>query len=237
MQIRKFLFWIILMPSNQAIKHATAAPFDTLLGVYDGVKIYSSDYNKVDKSKYPNWNSYKNYESNIFTGFRWQCVELARRYLLLTKKLTFADVSMAYDIFNLTFLSNPMTGEKHPLNGYLNHYLVRPQVGSILIWKEGGGYEHTGHVAIITQVHEDHVTIIEQNVLDSIWPPGQDYSRRLDAKVSLDGTYSIHDNWFPGSEILGWMNLESSYTCKKYNSDGLDLKYTVPNRCTNCKIS
>ena len=54
---------------------------------------------------------------------------------------------------------------------------------------------------------------------------------------AVDGTYSIHDTWFPGSEILGWMNLEASYTCKKYNSDGLDLKYTVPNRCTNCKIS
>jgi hypothetical protein len=35
------------MTSNQAIKRATAAPFDILLGVYDGVKIYSSDYNKV----------------------------------------------------------------------------------------------------------------------------------------------------------------------------------------------
>ena len=37
----------------------------------------------------------------IYTGLKYQCVELARRYLILVKQITFEDVDFAYQIFTL----------------------------------------------------------------------------------------------------------------------------------------
>jgi len=62
------------------------APFGTLLGVAPGnVPVYSSDYDSADDKELPNRHAYRSYVDGIFMGYKWQCVEFARRWLYLNK--------------------------------------------------------------------------------------------------------------------------------------------------------
>ena len=57
------------------------APFATVLGVTDGgVEVFSCDYETADKTLFPDRDSYKATFNGVFTGYKYQCVELARRY-------------------------------------------------------------------------------------------------------------------------------------------------------------
>ena len=42
----------------------------------------------------------QHYVHGVYTGFQWQCVEYARRWLLLRKSCTFGDVPCACNIWN-----------------------------------------------------------------------------------------------------------------------------------------
>ena len=44
------------------------------------------------------------YLGREYMGYKWQCVEFARRYLYLNHGMVFTDVGMAYEIFSLRFL-------------------------------------------------------------------------------------------------------------------------------------
>ena len=80
-----------------------AAPFGTVLGYAPGnVPVYSSDYDTASDEEYPNRHAYRSYLDGVFMGYKWQCVEFARRWLYLNYGYIFDDVSMAYDIFRLT---------------------------------------------------------------------------------------------------------------------------------------
>ena len=47
-----------------------------------------------------------------------------------------------------------------------------PVLGDILLYAEGGHFEHTGHVAIVVDATEQYVRIAEQNMDDIMWPAG-----------------------------------------------------------------
>lgn len=82
-------------------------PFGALLGYAPGgVAIYSSDYDTVDPQQYPDDASFRSYIGNEYMGYKWQCVEFARRFLYLNYGVVFTDVGMAYEIFFVT-LSSP----------------------------------------------------------------------------------------------------------------------------------
>ncbi len=42
-----------------------------------------------------------------FTGIKWQCVEYARRWLLINKKVVYGDVDVAADIWQLDYVVTP----------------------------------------------------------------------------------------------------------------------------------
>ena len=63
--------------------------------------MYSSDYETADKETLPNRHAYRSYVDGVFMGYKWQCVELARRWLYLNYGYIFDDIAMAYDIFRL----------------------------------------------------------------------------------------------------------------------------------------
>ena len=76
--------------------------FGTVLGIAPGgVAAYSSDYYSVDPQQLPDRHSFRNYVQGVYTGYKWQCVEFARRWLLQCKGYVFDDIAMAYDIFRL----------------------------------------------------------------------------------------------------------------------------------------
>lgn len=181
------------------------APFGTLLGVAPGnVPVYSSDYDSADDNELPNRHAYRSYVDGIFMGYKWQCVEFARRWLYLNKGYIFDDVAMAYDIFRLTSARLIADESRLPLKSFRNGSLRHPEVGALLIWNEGGEFEITGHVAIVTKVLPDRLYLVEQNVGHQVWQEGQDYSRVLDARISEDGGYWLRCSYGDAS-VMGWV--------------------------------
>jgi len=137
-------------------------------------------------------------------GYNCQCVEFARRWLYVNFGYIFDDVAMAYDIFDLRYVRDIKNNTLLPLQAFENGNKRHPQFGSILIWQEGGEFEHTGHVGIITEVSDQWIRVAEQNVNHHLWPNNRNYSRELPAKISADGEYWITCS-FADAQILGWM--------------------------------
>ena len=187
-------------------EHKTAsARFGTVLGVGPGgVPVHSSDYASADKAELPTRQHYRSYVDGIFMGYKWQCVELARRWLYLNKGYIFDDIAMAYDIFRLRWVRRVADGERLPLRSFRNGAKRPPEPGCLLIWNEGGEFEVTGHVAVVTEVFPDRLRCIEQNVDNRVWPEGRDYSRELEARTLDDGSYFVQCQYH-GAEILGWV--------------------------------
>ncbi|WP_282131453.1 bifunctional glutathionylspermidine amidase/synthase [Pseudoalteromonas aliena] len=184
---------------------APASVFGTLLGYAPGnVAVYSSDYDTADESTYPNRSAYRSYLDGIYMGYKWQCVEFARRWMYLNHGYIFDDIAMAYDIFELRSVRDVSSQNRLPLNAFKNGAKNHPQVGSLLIWEEGGEFEETGHVAVVVEVHEDKIRLAEQNVGHQIWPKDQSWCRELKAKVTKDGDYWIECS-YSDATILGWM--------------------------------
>lgn len=179
-------------------------PFGTLIGFAPGgVAIYSSDYSTVDKNEYPDHASFRNFLGHEYIGHKWQCVEFARRFLYLNYGVVFMDVGHAYQIFSLRFLRRVLNDAILPLQAFPNGSKKSPEAGALLIWNDLGEFEHTGHVAIITEVLKDKIRIAEQNVIHTHLPVGQQWTRELPMEVTENG-YLIHDT-FDDTEILGWM--------------------------------
>lgn len=200
-------------------------PFGTLLGFAPGgVAIYSSDYTTANNDDYPDDSSFRSYIGHEYMGYKWQCVEFARRFLYLNYGVVFTDVGMAYEIFSLRILRHVVDEALLPLQAFANGSRKAPTAGALLIWQEGGFFKLTGHVAIITEVLADKVRIVEQNVMYCRLPAGQQWTRELPL-VCHDGEYHLQDT-FEDTHILGWMiqtsdttySLPQSETPKDYRS-------------------
>ena len=182
-----------------------AAPFGALLGHAPGdVEAYSSDYATANDAEYPRRRSFRSYVDGIYMGYKWQCVEFARRWMYLNKGYIFDDVAMAYDIFELRSVRDVRTNGRFPLQAFRNGSRRHPEPGALLIWDEGGEFEETGHVAVITEVFPDRLRVAEQNVGHQSWPEGQSYCRELRARVTADGDYWLECS-YSDALILGWM--------------------------------
>lgn len=197
------------------------APFGEILGVGPmGINVYSCNYESIDRKKFKDRDAFKNFEGDVYLGYKWQCVELARRWVYKTSGLVFGDIPMAYDIFRLNKMVDPHTKEEFSLFSFPNGSKRLPEPGCLLIWDKGGEFEMTGHVAVVTEVLENKIKIIEQNVLDRPWKPGQDCSRELSLLKDQDDGYWIECN-LPHSNILGWVvqTEDSQYSLKDNQID------------------
>lgn len=184
--------------------HENNAPFGTLLGYAPGgIAIYSSDYSTIDEEEYADDSAMRSYIHGEYMGYKWQCVEFARRFLYINYGLVFTDVGMAYEIFSLRFLRQVVNDKILPFYAFANGSRQTPTAGALLIWQKGGEFQDTGHVAVITQIEGNKVKIAEQNVTFAPLPLGQQWTRELTLHVK-DGCYTIEDT-FDDTEILGWM--------------------------------
>lgn len=190
---------------SASMKKPEQQSFGHLLGFAPGsVAAYSSDYPSASKEDYPKRSDFRNYVDGIYMGYKWQCVEFARRWMYLNKGYIFDDVAMAFDIFNLRSVRDIKTNTRLPLHAFRNGNRRHPEVGSLLIWNEGGEFEVTGHVAVITEVSSNHIRIGEQNTTHYLWQEGSGYSRQLHARIDDDNEYWISCS-YGDAEILGWM--------------------------------
>ena len=128
------------MDSPLAHSDSASTAFGTLLGYAPGgVAAYSSDYETASKLQYPKRSAFRSHYDGIYMGYKWQCVEFARRYMYINHGYIFDDVAMAYDIFDLRTVRDVKENQLLPLNAFVNGNKRHPEVGCLLIWKEGGG--------------------------------------------------------------------------------------------------
>jgi glutathionylspermidine amidase/synthetase len=188
-----------------------------------GVVAFSSHYESADPRQYPSRRSYVAFHEDIYTGFKYQCVEFARRWLVINAGITFGDVNMAYEIFGIRGFTSPRPVQAAAANDddggqYEEQLLVplavrevnggskhRPVCGSLLLWHPAGFFRHTGHVAVVTAATDAYVRVAEQNVSDEPWPDGRDYARELPVRIGEDGGYTVIESHFPNTRVLGWV--------------------------------
>ena len=171
---------------------------EEILGKFNNVIAYSNKYNLTRTSNICDYNYINRDGTNIFSGIKWQCVEYARRYLILTHNITFKSIDNAYQIFDLPYFTT-LNNNIVNITKYLNGSKILPHIGSLLIWDKN--YKETGHVAIITSIQSYYITIAEQNYDTKSWN-GKPYSRKLKLLYN-DGYYIKSDN------VLGWINYKN----------------------------
>lgn len=122
--------------------------FGNQIGVWNGVRIYSN-------KQYENDETNSNHYNGNYTGIKWQCVEYARRYLIITRNITFSDVTSAFEIPNANFTT---------LNGTIVVPTNDLDVGSLIVWPKNYEFNSPhGHVAVVSSIKSNGVTVVEQN--------------------------------------------------------------------------
>jgi len=169
-----------------------------------GVPAYSSDYASVDSKELSSRSAYRSHLDGLYLGYKWQCVEFARRWLYVNKGYIFDDVAMAYEIFGLRSVRRVSDRHLLPYQAFANGSRRHPEPGCLIIWAEGGEFEGTGHVAVAVEVTEDYVRVAEQNVGHRRWQEGCNWAREIGAEVTEDGEFWLECS-FGDAEILGWM--------------------------------
>lgn len=136
----------------------------------------------------------------IYTGIRWQCVEYARRWLLVNEGVVYGDVDYAIDIWDkIDHYTRVADGSKVSVTAHLNGSTVAPRKGDLLIYAKA--FFGTGHVAVVTGVDDvsDALQVAEQNFGNTPWQ--NDYSRRLEV-LERDGRFWVLDPY-----LIGWKRM------------------------------
>lgn len=172
--------------------------FGEPLGSLHGVTAYSN----LDDSFF---SGEKHYMWGIYTGYKYQCVEFARRYMLVTSGCQFGQCFRAAEIFHMTTVTNVETGDVLPFTQCKNGATtIKPQPGHILVYPHDQELMPVGHVAVVAEVGDDWVGIAEQNQDSFSWN-GLSYGRRIPLKQGEDGIWTMVET---DPELLqpdGWL--------------------------------
>ena len=171
-------------------------------------------FNKVQGTASTNVHAYSNgdddffsverhYLHGVFMGFKWQCVEFARRWLLMRKSCIFPPIPCAADMWSeLTYVERVTDGKKFPLKHYPNGSHHEPKHDSLLIYPRGKELPF-GHVAIVTEVINNNVRIAEQNFIYHSW--SDNYAREIPVQIE-NGNYLLKDE----DDIVGWIEIDDN---------------------------
>lgn len=166
-------------------------PHGTLLGqTSEGVAAYSNDSRNsltLEPCRV----------GNIVTGLPWQCVEFARRWLIQTHDLIFADVPTAANMWNdIDYLTQVSNNKIVPLDSHTNGSHSKPVIGDLIIYSEA--FLGTGHVAVVVGYDSDAgvIHVAEQNYSDRPWQG--DYCREIPL-LEIDGRW-----WLLEPFLIGW---------------------------------
>jgi len=170
------------------------SPYGQILGAdSDNVKAYSNCQSNCVIFEPNKWHG-------TYTGIKWQCVEYARRWLLVHKGMVFGDVDVAADIWTkIDHLTHVADKKQMPLKSYLNGSTQAPRVGDLLIYARA--FYGTGHVAVVTEVNlkKGVIKVGEQNFNNTPWPGN--YAR------SIEFYKKNHHYWLLDAYILGWKHI------------------------------
>lgn len=175
----------------EACTQQCVADFGEVVGIApSGVTAYSNCNNHCI-------NPEANFVDGVFTGIKWQCVEYARRWLLLNEKVVYGDVDIAADIWNLQSVHVPGKDKQYNFRSILNGSTdVNLQRGDLLIY--AAAFLGTGHVAVVLSVDEKEQKIVvgEQNYTNKIWQE----------KNAREISYILNDHrlWLLDAYLIGW---------------------------------
>jgi hypothetical protein len=135
----------------------------------------------------------ENHVKGVYTGLQWQCVEYARRWLILVKGVTFESVDNAANMWPIKYATSITDGSTYDfVNVSVASATKPPPVGALLIYRKTDEFPH-GHVAVVVEEGDDQtVGIAEQNQDDAVWK----------------GPYSRRINVFEEKDLVGWKILQ-----------------------------
>lgn len=126
-------------------------------------------------------------------GLKYQCVEFVKRYYFehLNHKMP-NSYGHAKDFYNLQLKDGDINKQRNLIQ-YKNPSISKPQINDLLIYS-GTIFNKYGHVAIISNIYENEIEIIQQN-------PGLFGKSR--ERYSLENK---NGNWIIENErIIGWL--------------------------------
>lgn len=141
----------------------------------------------------------ENLYDHLFIGWKWQCVEFARRWLLLRKGLLLPEVDFAAHLIYLTYAVDPQTGEQVPMRAVFNHGMEKPVEDALIIYGERID-NFVGHVGVIVEVGDNYVRIADQNRYFHKWDAH--YSMEFPLVHHPDGSWEIVDDH---AHCVGWL--------------------------------
>ena len=161
-------------------KKSCQTRYGLFLGVtQDGVEAFSncsSECVVFDPHRY----------QGTYTGIKWQCVEYARRWLLVTRGVVYGSVDYAYEIWDkISELSSPKGEKKISLQNINNGEIRNLKKGDLIIWSKD--YKNTGHIAVVLEYDQKkmEIKVAEENYLNKVWP--EDYARKIKIKKIKTG--------------------------------------------------
>lgn len=207
-------------------KNKCNSSFNKLIGQYKQIKAFSNCNsectNDEDSGAYIEANQLDNLKSRVYTGMRWQCVEFSRRYLVISKGVTFGSVDHAYQIFDLKNVIDIRTNESYNFVGYLNNGVDLPKQDDLIIFAKDSKNPH-GHVAVAFNTvfineNEGFLEIGEQNYTNDKWEEFNFYARRLLLKRNTKtNNWTLYDRTRINQEykdeelqIIGWKRVEKN---------------------------
>ena len=178
---------------------AGGMPFNSLIGSFNGVNVYSNG-STTNVS-----NSYNTNNGAYNSGMIWQCVELVNRYYY---QIFGKQIRIAGEHANLYYQNASARG----LDRYPNGGSVPPKIGDIVV-SEGNGIDlvseangtdnNVGHVAIVRDVSATEIQLIEQN-----WHEGpMDLHKILKIKPG-----NLVDPFNSSYPVKGWLRLPTPTT-------------------------
>lgn len=194
--------------SESTIEKLVIAPFNQVLGTAStNVPAYS---NTDDET----FSIGRHYMHGIFMGVKWQCVEYARRWLLVRKGCVFENIRCAADIWTqLTHVERVTDGKQFSLIAHPNGSEIFPKVDTFLIYSRSEE-QPVGHIAVICDVGPNYIRIAEQNNKFHYWE--EEYAREIPV-VCKDGRYFIDDE----DPLYGWMEIDDHEQLKTLEELGI----------------
>ncbi|CAN5403016.1 CHAP domain-containing protein [soil metagenome] len=178
-----FIFLRERYPIN-AITHSFS--IGDVVDSYNGVNVYNNGTN------YPQSHG-KHYskDSSYYYGKKWQCVEFIKRYYYdyFHHKMT-NGFGNAKDFFDVSVKQGQLNKARGLLQ-FKNDSTSCPEINDILIF--GGLY---GHIAIVTNVTNDEIEIIQQNIYMT--------PREKFKLTNKNGVYTVGENRKPE----GWLRMK-----------------------------
>ena len=186
------LFYIVNRSLNQQTEEEaevvanTINAQETIIDEYLGVPVY---YNTGESLPY-------HYSNDGYAyGRRWQCVEFVKRFYYDAFHHAMPDVyGNAIDFYDSSLDHNSYNADRD-MYQYQNNNTVAPRVNDMIVIDATSSNPY-GHVAIIIEVTNDSITIIQQNT---------GYQSRSKLLLSFDGTNYLVTH--PYYEVLGWLRL------------------------------